>query len=243
MKALIGLLLCISAHAQILSPILYGQSGGGAGPYTLVQQIPSGSTCTNSSGSSATIPCVMSFNITAGHRLFLMIGMAMNTDGEFSSATGCSSSWTSVKKTNTDAYAEILYCSNATGGSTTVTVTMAGNCGAGALYNCSANLSEWSGGAGVVDQTATGSGISGTATTDSVTTTAAQELILAVTGTNSGGSLSSGPSGGFTALTANTTAPLSFFAYKIVTTTGTYSTSWSFTGGSAGWDAPIASFE
>jgi hypothetical protein len=141
-----------------------------------------------------------------------------------------------------NAYGELRYCSNATGGGTAVTVTYTGSCGS-APYSCSGNLSEWTGGTGTVDQSNTATAINDFPTTPSITTTAANELILAIGATGSVASQLAGPTGGFTALTANSTMPLVFFAYRLVSSTGSYGTSWQFADPTTGWDAPIISLK
>jgi hypothetical protein len=120
-------------------------------------------------------------------------------------------------------------------GGTTLTINSGG---AGVRVD----FTEWSGFAVSIptDATGTNTNTSSTTSTGTISPTAGfPELIIATGNITTG--LSSGPTGGFTALSTSNVQHQS--AYLVVSSTsGTYSTSWTGSG-SGQWDCVFASFE
>jgi len=227
------------AAAQILHVVssATGSPSSGGSAYTFVQQnAGGGSTCMATSGTS--VPCALPANITAGHKLFVMWG-AYPAGTDLVSATGCATAWTLGVTSGINRRTSIWYCSSASGGGNSITITAPNACsGSG----CLASLSEWSGGTATADQNNTSSGTASAPAAGSITTTGANELILAVLRDADVGTLVSGPSSSFSALNTPSSSDNVEFAYRLTTSTGTYSTGWTLAA-SAAYDVAIASFK
>lgn len=242
MRLLLALILASPISAQFAnSTIANGTFFTGTPPntITLVQQnIGDGSTCIATSGTSVT--CALPSNTAAGHLLVLQWG-ANPVAATIMGVSGlCSGSWNSAVATNFNRSVAIFYCSSSTSGSNSLTITASNACsGSG----CSANLSEWSGITGTVDQTNHQASTSANPLTGTVTTTSANELLIGMTRDANAGTLVSGPTNSFIAMNSpGVTTDGVEFAYRIVSAIGTYSTDWTLAG-SAIWDAAIASFK
>ena len=137
---------------------------------------------------------------------------------------------------------DIWYGHNSSGSGTAITITFSGSIG----LNPTANVSEWS---GLLNQgptsTNTNSNTSGssTMTTNSVTPTNPASLVIAVMGGSGSPTYSSGPTNGFTRMTAPSgSAVVLEGAYQIETSSASYSTGMSWTS-SPPWAAAIAAFD
>ncbi len=129
--------------------------------------------------------------------------------------------WVKGTSVATNRETEIWYALNVSGAGTVITVTLSSS-SAGAA---SANAQEYSGvdTASALSGTSTGNGNSTTPATGSATPTAGRAAV-AIASTRVGGTLSAGPSNGFTALTSPDSLR-NYDAYLIIaSTSGSYST-------------------
>ncbi len=174
---------------------------------------------------------------TTGNTLIACIG-GNNTPTVASIAGGGVTTWAKAVSSNTQRVAEIWYGVVTAGAVTAVTVTFGGTLAA----NTEANVSEWSGvltTGTIVDASGSNTGgATATATTATIATSDAGDLLIACTRPNGGKVLSSGPTDSFTALTTGTDLRS---AYRLPGATGSYSTSWTWTT-SGVFDAEIAAF-
>jgi len=160
--------------------------------------------------------------------------LTYTTGTTFSGGNG-SAGQISITYTPTTAEAAI-WCANLNGTpGATVTVSLTG----GSTTAAGGNVSEWSGttcnvdGAGV-----TNTGTSATPATATLATSNATDLLIAAAFRSStSGSLSSGPTNSYTAF--NTTAANNDQAYRVVSSTGSYTTSWTH-GASNSWSTVSA---
>ena len=209
---------------------------GGTLPNTITlvdQNAAGGGTCVATSGSS--IPCALTGPDSSGDKLFLLYG-GNPVGNNITGITGCAATWTLAIRSSNNRDASVWYCSNATGGDTTFTATTSGTCG-----NCYTSISRWTGLSGTLDQTAPSNGTAAIIATGSITTTSANEVIFAVLRDANAGVLVSGPTNSFTPLNNSDSNDGAEFAYRIVSSTGTYSTGWTIAG-VAVYDTAIASF-
>lgn len=155
------------------------------------------------------------------------------------SQTGCT--WVKADAGQALRDVEIWYAENVSGGGTTITVTNSGTSG---LANAKGWYSEWSGVAtsSSLDVHNHTSGSSSTPTTPSVTPAASTNELILVGATCAGGqTINSGPTAGFTGVTAGLIPFLQ--AYQVVpSTSGSYSCGWTMSA-SGNWDAVIATFK
>lgn len=199
---------------------------------TLVQQT-STSTCATTSGSS--LSCVLGSAPGGSNELLVLYSGPISST--ISSITGATCTLAKASAASGTQDSEIWKCSNPT--SATVTVNVAA---AFSGQQAAGNVSEWSGLINTVDGTASNSGTTGTVTTGSATTTHASDVIFGTCSMFSGNTFSTGPTNSFTAL--NTPNSASFQgAYKIVSSTGSQSTGWTYTGGAPIYDATIAGIQ
>ena len=132
-------------------------------------------------------------------------------------------------------FLNVWVCQNGTGsGSHTLTVTLGG----GASNNLNVALVEITGAAvssldQVVKMAANGSGPASPQPGASVTTTSANELVLGIYGCSYGPQTFTGAGGSFTlgdSVTDSGTSQQLVWAYDVVSSTGTYTPSWAYTG-------------
>ncbi len=140
--------------------------------------------------------------------------------------------WLKAKTSNAFGDVEVWYGVVAAGSSTAITVTFSTSTGLN-----EAIVTEFSTsipGTWTLDQSAVNTSSASPLSSGSITTTVATELVYASAMRNGWSTTASG----FTSLT--TTSDFTQAAYLIVTSTGTYSTSWTYPSGNA--EAVIASF-
>jgi hypothetical protein len=162
-----------------------------------------------------------------------------NSNVGVTGVTGGGVSWVRASSGGTHAVIDIWYGLNSSGSSTSITVTYTNATG-----NCGLNVSEFSGisTADAVDVAAAStSGISTTPTTGTAVTTHANDLIIAGAAGESVGPTTAGPTNSFIALTEAANGNRIIPAYRIVTSAGSYNTSW--TESDEGWDAAIVALK
>lgn len=163
-----------------------------------------------------------------------------SANNKISSITETGVTWTKAVQSNSNEDAEIWYGVVGASASASITVTLTGT----PTTTSYANVSEWSGlntsSPLVASGTSANHGGSGaTASTSTVTPTAGQNVLLFAV-TYQGGTLSSGPTNGFTALSTPSSGVQ--FGYEFVPNTSTsYSTSWTFSA-SHKWETEIGTF-
>lgn len=203
------------------------------GAIALVRQ----ATGTAASGTSVSVTITAP---TAGDMLILTLrSNPLNSTVSAVSGGGCT--WSSVIAGATNRVAAIWKCPNSSGSGTTITITLAN-----ATTNSIANVSEWSGmdSSGTTDGTSTTSGANATPASTAISTTNANDLVVAVMGwgATSGAVFNTGPNNSFTALT--TTSNVAFdAAYQIESSTGSYSTGYGVGGTGPVWDFEAAAFK
>lgn len=147
--------------------------------------------------------------------------------------------WTEVRLSHTNRAAFIWVGIVGSGASATGTVTTND---LGSVVTVRTNVSEWAGlNLSVTSDTSSGnSGSSNVATTASITPTASRNVLLIAAARYGAGTFTSGPTNSFTALT--TQSNFYPFAYRVVSSTsGSYSTSWTYTSTDT-WETAIAAF-
>jgi hypothetical protein len=202
---------------------------------TLVQQI----TGTWSSGSSytATLPSAPA----SGHLLILTYVDAAQTVAGISSIAQTNVTWSKAVSSKVNEDVEIWYGVVGSAAGTVATINLSGTPTTASL----SNISEWSGlltsSEVLANGTSANNGSGLTPTTATITPTAGKNVLI-VAASRHGSSFTSGPTSGFTSLSAGTAGLGYAFAYLIVSSTsGSYSTSWTY-GTSGAWDAEIATF-
>jgi hypothetical protein len=168
----------------------------------------------------------------AGNALVLF---SDNDNVAITGVTGGGVTWVKGSSHGTHSVGEIWYGLNSTGSGSSVTVNYANATGSGGV-----NVSEFSGvaTANALDVAPAGkAGSSTTPTTPTAVTTNANDLILAAATDTTITATIAGPTNSFTALTEAAKVNKIIPAYRIVTATGSYSTSWTEKNGS--WDAII----
>lgn len=195
----------------------------------LVQQ----KTSTVTSGTMAAI--TLDSATTAGNLLVVCVTTRSATVSGISGG----GTWTETKYQGGSVYAGIWSCPNCSSTSS-VTVTLSGDT---SVDSC-VSVQEYSGiEASPVDTTNSGSGTAATMATGSVTPSQANNLVVGMAGVR--GTLVSGPTGSFTALTSAITAtPYNLFAaYKVQTAADAASTSWTNNDVGFGWSAVIVAYK
>src|SRR5712691_260186 len=214
--------------------LLLGFPSLGWGGITLVQQGTTGlSICGGHTSLTVTLPA----NVTAGNALVVFV--SWNNQRNLTSVTGGGvTTWAqAVARLPVDPQSAIWYGLNSSGGTNTVTVNWDSD-----PNSCGMSVAEFSGlfTSAALDVTATATGSSTTITTGTLTTTNANDLLVAM-GVQSSATAGA-PTNGFTALTGVSASFNQEEAYNIVSSTGSYSTGWSLSGSSS-WPSLIAAFK
>ena len=205
--------------------------GGGAG---LVGQT------TNLSSSASTLATSLSPASTSGNTLVAIIVFAAGSSASVSSVSDSGGAWAKGPVgflTGINSRVEIWYRLGAPAVSS-VTVTLS------SAKAVAVNISEWSGVTGF-ERSSSGNGSSSTTiTTPSLTTTNAQDLVIAATNFP-GGAISTLTSGSFTALRDfnSGSGVHGRAAYVITSSTGSFQGSWSLSTSSGGHGTAIIAFK
>jgi RHS repeat-associated protein len=206
-------------------------SGGGNGTISLVQQATSATSAYVSS-----VTTTLSSAPRAGDTLILIVGSGVS----ISSIVGGGVTWQKAIKSNSFSDAEIWYGLNSSGSGTNVTTTFF-TC----AFGCYLSLSEWSGVAtsSAIDATSSraSAGVS-TMISPTSTTSNANDLIITAAKAYNPVVLTSGPTGAFTALNTASSSNMNY-AYDVVNTAVSTSTSWTFASNSGWFDSVIAAFK
>jgi hypothetical protein len=195
-------------------------AGGGSAP-TLVQQMGSGANCNWASGTTYTCGSMTPANAS---NIIILSGGGGSTVTVSSIAcnTNCGT-WTINKQSNAIRNSYVA-CATLTGtGAFVATITLSGT-----PTSHTSVMMEWGNmnNGCTVDQTGTsGNGTSATFTAPSVTNTQAVDVNIANV-YHGAQTLSTGPTNGYTELTANGDNTHLFPAYLITSSTGTYNTVW-----------------
>ncbi len=187
---------------------------------------------------------------TSGNTLILAFGSTSDlNNATISSVEGGGVSWIKFQASNNRKVGEIWYGYSSGIGPNTVTITL-DNISTG--FGAMAHISEWSGivasmsPTAVQDSSGSWSGTGATATTASIPTTKAKDLIIALV-RNDYATSSTLPANSFIALYYPTPLYGSSFkvAYRVATSTGFYSTSWTLPGAGTwdAWETEIAAFK
>jgi hypothetical protein len=201
-----------------------------SGPITFIQQ----KTATYSSAASV----MVNMNAAPGAGSALVLYSDNDSVG-VTSVSGGGVSWVHGSSGGSHSVIDIWYGLNSSGSGTAITVSYANATGAGGV-----NVSEFSGVAtsNALDiAPASTSGVSTTPTTPTAVTTNANDLILAGAADISVAATTGGPTNSFIALSEAADINKIVPAYRIVTATGSYSTSW--TESNDGWDAAIVALK
>jgi hypothetical protein len=226
-SAALFLLYCASACAQFVQA---GFNSGVTIPSgsTPVQQIP----CTWTSGLSYT--CTLGSTPSNSNILIFTGGGSPASTSVTPSSSNAA--WVKKGSSNTNRDDEI-WCATLSGTpGTTVTVTISGSPTQG-----NAIVSEWSGWTCTLDGVMQpNNGSSSNPATATLTTTNANDLLIAVLH-NQNGTFGGGPTNGFTGLTSYNANTMNA-GYLVVSATGNYSTGWSF-GSSVLWDIVLVALK
>lgn len=177
---------------------------------------------------------------TNGNTIILVISTADLTSPTISSVAQTNVTWTqALASPNTNTRAWIYYGLVAASPGTTITVTLGSN----AVTNWSLSAAEWSGVATTspLDVSNSNIGSSTNPATGTITPTASKNELIIAAGRKMGSNAGlTGPTNSFTFLSTANAA--SQHAYLVVaSTTGTYSTDWTYTN-TGGWDVVYATF-
>jgi YD repeat-containing protein len=211
-----------------------GGGGGSSGGIQLVQSATANYTTSNKSSITVTLPA----NVTAGDALVLMVADNPKTSiPKVSTVTGGGVTWVRGANGGTNAAGddEVWYGVNSTGGSGTTTITATMTAGTDTL---AAYVAEYSGVATTspLDTSGTNSGTGPTATSPSLTTTTAGDLVVETT--NLFNSVVTQPGLPWITVNGPSTSGTSFFdpiATQIDPTAGAISTSWNQGGTTYPW--------
>jgi hypothetical protein len=201
----------------------------------LVQQASNGG---NSAPSGSTLTVTLTSSPSSSNVLIATLS-SVDTGGSYASTITSldGASWTQVCQATNDSNSDAEVWVGTSPSSSTVHVFTAANVSAPSVTN--AQISEWSGLSSTSDKTNMGTGQSGTVATGSITTTNANDAIFAAAGNN--GAVSTGPGTGWTSFTFSYDQNHAG-AYQVVSSTGTYSATWSW-GGNNIWSACIAALK
>ncbi len=202
------------------------------------------------SGLTATVSVV---SATAGNHFRLNVRYSSNNRSVVTIADTGANTWTTVGEKPTDGATnnaqEMWYEENVTGGSYTVTITF----DSASATNVECWIDEFSGAAtsGSLDQHVSNgatTGASPLSTGTTAATTAANENVYTVAQSVNGANLRplTNPPTGYTSdesNTVNSNASQFCSAHKNVTSTGTQTASWAWTGGSSNSTAILATFK
>jgi len=208
-------------------------SGGGGGAGFVGQT-------TNLSSSASTLATSLSPASTSGNTLVAIIVFAAGSSASVSSVSDSGGAWAKGPVgflTGINSRVEIWYRLGAPAVSS-VTVTLS------SAKAVAVNISEWSGVTGF-ERSSSGNGLSSTTiTTPSLTTTNAQDLVIAATNFP-GGAISTLTSGSFTVLRDfnSGSGVHGRAAYVITSSTGSFQGSWSLSTSSGGHGTAIIAFK
>jgi hypothetical protein len=222
-------------NGQKFKPLSNTAAGNNGATISFVQQITASTTAVTTL--TMTLPALP----RAGDALVLLT--SSNGASGVTSVIGGGVTWIKIAASGANVNLDLWYGLDSSGASTTITVTY------GATEDVSANVSEWSGIAianalDVAWPNNSGSGGT-TVTTVSATTTNANDLIIGGFAQNANASISSGPTNSFTQLTnagGTVSPPLTGPAYRIVSSPGAYSTSWTVNT-TNGWNSKFIALE
>jgi len=190
----------------------------------LVQQ------ATGTSSGSSTVSVSLPSNPAAGDALVLSV---TNGGGQtVSSVSGGGTSWTRAGASCDHVCTELWYGLDSSGSGKVITVTYGG------ATNAAANVSEFSGINGF-DGFTSGYGVSTTASTDSLSTTNANDVLVGTAGIDYT-SISGGPSNSFIPLASASAGSDALLegAYDVSTSSGSLATGWTVPE-AVGWDSGI----
>ena len=191
------------------------------------------------STSFSSVSTVVATLPAAPHPGSALVLFSANDNVPISSVSGGGVSWVSASSGGSHSVINIWYGLNSSGSGSAITVTYADATGSGGV-----NVSEFSGIAtsNALDVApATSSGVSTTPTTPTAVTNNAHDLILAAAADTDLAATTAGPTNSFIALTEAASANKIVPAYRIVSATGSFSTSW--TEGNDGWDTAIVALK
>jgi hypothetical protein len=171
----------------------------------------------------------------------LVATISSNHNGAITAISGGGVTWSQAvtAQNGPDERLYIYYGTQASGGATSVAITF------DIQDNFAADITEWSGLAATGTLDGSGSLPAGTGTTASsgtVTTSHANDLMMTLVTDETGTLPAAGPTNGYTALSSGTLHELHQSAYRIVTTTGVQSTTYTFAPGDQPWTGIIAAF-
>jgi hypothetical protein len=175
----------------------------------------------------------------APHPGSALVLFSANNNVNITGVSGGGVTWVRASASSSHSVAEIWYGLNSSGSGTAITVTYTNATGSGGV-----NVSEFSGVASskALDAVpAPTTGISTSPTTPITITNNANDLILAAAADTSVGATAAGPINSFIALTEAVNSNKIIPAYRIVSATGSYNTSW--TEPNTGWDAVIVALK
>jgi trimeric autotransporter adhesin len=233
-----------SAVTAVTTVTITGSFNGGTQTATLTVNPPSGSgqialvqqtTATYTSASSV----VATLGAAPGPGSALVL-FSVNNSVVVTGVSGGGVTWVRGSPrggTHTDV--DIWYGLNSSGVGTAITVAYTNATGSGGV-----NVSEFSGVAtsNALDVApAINSGLSTTPTSPTAVTTNANDLIVVAAADTTVSATTAGPTNSFIALAEAANSNKIIPAYSIVTTTGSYSTSW--TEGNGGWDSAIVALK
>jgi hypothetical protein len=158
-----------------------------------------------------------------------------NSSVGITGVSGGGVTWVKGRSGGSHSVVEIWYGINSSGTGTAITVSYTNATGSGGV-----NVSEFSGVAtsNALDVApASSTGVSGTPTTPTAVTSNANDLLVGAVADTSVGATTGGPTNSFRALSEAASSNKIVPAYRIVTATGSYNTSW--TEPSDGWDSAI----
>jgi hypothetical protein len=164
-----------------------------------------------------------------------LVMFSANNSVVVTGVSGGGVSWIQGRSSASHSALDIWYGLNSSGASSAITVTFTNATGSGGV-----NVSEFWGVAtsNAVDVVPSSTaGVSTTPTTPTATTSNANDLIVAAAADISVDATTSGPTNSFIALGEAASSNKITPAYRIVTTTGSYSTGW--TESNEGWDSAI----
>ncbi|HEX5430315.1 MAG TPA: hypothetical protein VFX17_04570, partial [Patescibacteria group bacterium] len=213
-----------------------GSSGGGSGPNqsnpAFVQQAKGGN-----GGGAGSFTITLGQAPAVGNALIAVIGM--NTSAtSVSSVSGGGVTWTLAKRNSaagSNAGTEIWYGVGSTGSGTAVTVTMSSS------VQVQGMIAEFSNVASDLDASNGASGTSTTAGSGAVTVSNPNDLIVGGIIDQAAGKPSAGPTNGFAELTTANDFMSFGSGYRVVNSTGTYSTAWTIANN--GWVGAIVAFK
>ncbi len=226
MKRLIAVLLFSTACiACLMAQVVFvGFNPGSVGP-SLIQQ----TNCAWASGTTYT--CTLGSSPIAGHILIFGGGAAISSTTPTVTPSSSGASWTQLSTAHSGGGPVAdsdIWCATLTGSpGTTITITTQST-----ITASDATISEWATTHGTCTQDS-GSPQTHTASntgpnTTALTTTNASDVLYANYFVAASDVFISGPTGGYTALTVSGSA-FNQQAYQIVSSTGTYTASWSIT--------------